>query len=143
MSNEQPIRESEEQNEDEQPETASESGKLTFRGWQEALRDGRLLGEECADCGRVTTFPRGACDGCGSRDLETVELPETGEVYSETSVHVAPEGFEGGYRLALVDLEGAHVLARIDGEAEIGDTVTFSAVFEESGDPAPVFKPAE
>jgi uncharacterized OB-fold protein len=137
MSRKKPVRDEE----DESAVTEAVSDELTFRGWQEALREGRLLGEECGDCGQVTSFPRGACDGCGGRNLSTVELPETGEIYSETSVHVAPEGFEGNYQLALVDLDGTHVLARIDGGAEIGDTVTFADVFDDSGDPAPVFEP--
>lgn len=145
MSREQSIRDGEAESEGTGTETDSKAvpRELTFQSWEEALRSGRLLGQECGDCGRVTSFPRGACDHCGSRDLGTIELPETGEVYSETSVYVAPEGFEGGYQLALVDLDGAHVLARIDGGAEIGDTVTFADVFEGSDDPAPVFEPAE
>ena len=117
--------------------------ELTFQVWQEELKDGRLFGHECRDCRRTTSFPRGACDGCGSRTLDVVRLPDTGEVYSETSVHVAPEGFDGGYRLALVDLDGAHVLCRIDGDAEIGDTVEFAGTFDGNGDPAPVYRPVE
>lgn len=116
---------------------------LSFRTWQAELRNGRLLGHECSDCGHRTSFPRGACDACGSRSLDVIQLPDSGEVYSETSVHVAPEGFESGYRLALVDLDGAHVLCRIDGAAEIGDTVEFGGVFEGNGDPAPVFRPVD
>lgn len=127
MSNEPPLRE------------ASLPDELTFHDWQDYLRQGRILGHECDDCGRVTSFPRGACDHCGGRALMVTELPTTGEVYSETQVHVAPEGFEGGYRLALVDLGGARVLGRVDGEVEITDTVTMTGVFEGNGDPAPVF----
>jgi uncharacterized OB-fold protein len=115
--------------------------ELDFATWQAQLREGRLLGHECESCNQITTFPRGACDDCGSRDLVPTELPTTGKVYSETRVQVAPEGFEGGYQLALVDLNGALVLARIDGDADIGDAVTLSHVFEGNGDPAPVFEP--
>jgi len=128
----------------EQPVQADElPDELSFKSWQKALREGCLLGHECEDCGWVTSFPRGACDHCGSRSLTVTGLPETGEVFSETQVNVAPAGFEGGYRLALVDLNGTHVLARIDGDAEIDDTVTFSDVFEGSDDPAPIFDPVE
>lgn len=125
----------------EQPVGEELPDELTFGAWQDALRKGRLLGHECGDCGWATSFPRGACDHCGSRDLAVTALPDTGEVYSETQVNVAPEGFDGGYRLALVDLDGVHVLGRIDGDAAIGDTVTFTDVFEREDAPAPVFEP--
>lgn len=129
MSNEPPLRE------------ASLPDELTFHDWQEYLRQGRILGHECDDCGRTTSFPRGACDHCGSRGLTVTELATTGEVYSETQVHVAPEGIDGGYRLALVDLDRARVLGRVDGEVAIGDAVTMKGIFEGNGDPAPVFEP--
>lgn len=116
--------------------------ELTFDQWQQSLREGRIFGHECADCGWLTGLPRGACNNCGGRDLAVTELPTTGEVYSVTRVHVAPEGFDGGYRLALVTLGDANVLGRIEGDVEIGERVTFTAVFEGTGDPAPVFEPA-
>jgi hypothetical protein len=43
----------------------------------------------------------------------------------------------------LVDLEGTHVLGRIEEEVAIGDTVEFVGVFEEGGDPAPVYRPSD
>lgn len=129
MSNEPPARE------------AVVPAELTFRAWQDALEAGRILGHECEDCGWITAFPRGACDHCGGRALGVTELPTTGEVYSVTRVHVAPEGFEGGYGLALVDLGAARVLGRVEGEVDIGDPVRFTAVFDGTGDPAPVFEP--
>lgn len=131
MSNEPPVRE------------AALPDDLTFQAWQDHLREGRFLGHECADCGWVTGVPHAACDDCGGRDLTVTELPTTGEVYSVTRVNVAPEGFEGGYRLALVDLGPTRVLGRVEGEPEIGDTVSFTAVFEGTDDPAPVFEPAD
>lgn len=116
---------------------------LSFNDWQDALARGQLLGHECSDCGQTTGFPRGACDRCGSRELTVAELPKTGDVYSETLVNVAPEGFDGGYRLALIDLGSARLLGRIDGDVAIGDTVTFSGTFDGKDTPAPVFKPID
>jgi uncharacterized OB-fold protein len=115
--------------------------ELTFKAWQAALIDGRILGHECSDCQRVTSFPRWACDNCGERDLTVTTLPSSGMVYSETQVNVAPEGFEGDYRLGLIDLGEAYILGRIEGEAGIGDPVTFSGVFRGADDPAPMFEP--
>ncbi|MDZ7688301.1 MAG: zinc ribbon domain-containing protein [Halobacteriales archaeon] len=114
--------------------------ELTYADWAEALREGELVGQECDDCGNVTSTPKAACTDCGSRALSRVTLPEEGTVYTETTVAVAPEGFEGGYKVGVVDLGEARVLGRLDDEAEIGDVVAFADVFEHEGEPAPVFE---
>jgi uncharacterized OB-fold protein len=128
MSNEPPVRE------EPLPD------ELTFEAWQQQLRAGRLLGHECDDCGWVMALPHGACDDCGGRSLTVVNLPTDGEVYSVTRVHVAPEGFEDGYHLALIDLGPARVLGRVSGDPSIGDEVTMFDVFEGTADPAPIFE---
>ena len=75
-------------------DSESDLPELTHRTWSEALRSGRLLGQACPDCGHVAGSPKAACAQCGSRSVETVELPTTGEVYTETTVMVPPEGVE-------------------------------------------------
>jgi uncharacterized OB-fold protein len=114
---------------------------LTYNDWSEAVRDGELAGLECEDCGNVTGTPKAACTDCGSRSLSRVALPDEGTVYTETTVAVAPEGFEGGYKVGLVELggTGARVLGRLDDGAEIGDEVELVDAFESDGEPAPVF----
>ena len=114
--------------------------ELTYADWSEALREGELIGQECADCGNVTGTPKAACPDCGSRELSTTELPDEGTVYTETTVAVAPEGFEGGYKVGIVQVGEARVLGRLDEGAEIGDEVVFADVFEHDGEPAPVFE---
>ncbi|MFC7212868.1 Zn-ribbon domain-containing OB-fold protein [Saliphagus sp. GCM10025334] len=116
---------------------------LIHAEWTAALRDRRLLGQRCGACGNETAAPKAACNECGSRQIETVELPTEGTVYTVTSIAVAPAAFEGGYRVAVIDLgtEGnARVTARLeaDCDAEIGDTVAFSDVLEVD-EPVPVF----
>ena len=59
---------------------------LRYGDWAQAVTEGRLLGQECGDCGNVEGTPKGACSACGSRALATVELPTTGEVYTETTI---------------------------------------------------------
>jgi len=121
----------------------SEHDHLTHEEWAAALREGRLLGQECADCGHVAGAPKAACAHCGSREVETVELPAEGVVYSETTVAVPPDWFEErGYQVALVEVGEARLMARIDAEEEevaIGDEVTFEGAFEEADQPAPLF----
>lgn len=114
--------------------------RLTYADWAEALHEGELVGQECADCGNVTGTPKAACPECGSRELTRTTLPDEGTVYTETTVAVAPEGFEGGYKVGIVQVGEARVLGRLDDEAEIGDAVVLSDVFEHDGEPAPVFE---
>ena len=113
---------------------------LTHGEWADALREGDLLGVTCTDCGRSYATPFLVCDECSSRDLETTTLPREGEVYSETTVQVAPVDFEAPYQVGLVDVDGAKVMARLEGDAAIGDRVVFDDVQEVDGDPSPVFR---
>mgnify|MGYP000695737969 CR=1 FL=1 len=114
-------------------------GRLDADGWTAALADDRLLGQACPDCDHVTAAPKAACVRCGSRDLEPVELPEEGTVYSATRIEVAPEGFEAPYTVALVTVGDARVTARIDADVEIGDDVRFRGATESAEGPAPKF----
>jgi hypothetical protein len=114
--------------------------ELTYADWSEELREGELIGQECTDCGNVTGTPKAACPECGSRELSMTEIPEEGTVYTETTVAVAPEGFEGGYKVGIVQVGEARVLGRLDDEAEIGDEIVFADFFDHEGEPAPVFE---
>lgn len=125
------------------PETGGLPDDLRYADWAAAVENGRLLGQECADCGHVAGAPTGACPRCSARDLSTVDLPTTGEVYSETTIDVSPVQFaEAGYQVAVVQLGEARVMARIDGgQVAIGDEVELSGVVDEDdGHPAPVFE---
>ena len=107
--------------------------RLTHARWTEALRDGRLLGQRCPECGNETATPVAACPTCGARGLETVDLPTSGVVHTATTIAVAPAAFDGGYRVAVIDLEtegGARVTARLEGAAVIGDRVELTGVLE-------------
>lgn len=128
-------------NEGNDERTGGGDERLTYRRWADALREGTLLGQECSKCGHVTAAPKAACAQCGSREVSTTELDAEGEVYSVTTIGVPPERFEGEYQVALVDLGGGRVLARISGTVEIGDRVAFAEAMEADGHPAPVFEP--
>ncbi|WP_276261314.1 Zn-ribbon domain-containing OB-fold protein [Haloglomus litoreum] len=119
---------------------------LGYHDWAAAVREGRLLGQACEECGHVSGVPSGACQECGARDLTTVELPTEGTVYSETTINVPPEQFEErGYQVAVVDLGDARGMVRIEGDhVDIGDEVALSGVIDTDDDhPAPTFEPAE
>lgn len=117
--------------------------RLTYKQWVTELENGRLLGQLCRDCDHETAAPKAACAVCGSRRLRTVELPETGTVYSVTTIHVPPEGFEGPYNIGLVAVGNARVTARIDSAVTIEDTVVFDGTIDTTSGTAPVFVPAQ
>jgi uncharacterized OB-fold protein len=117
-----------------------EGGSLTAATWRGALRDGMLLGQRCPDCGHVTGAPKAACARCGARDLVVEALPTTGEVYTETTIAVAPEGFESPYRIGVIQLGEARVLGRIPDEAAIGDAVALAGIVEADDRVAPRFE---
>jgi uncharacterized OB-fold protein len=124
--------------------------QLTYAAWRAALNEGRLLGQACDSCTNIQGTPKGACPHCGSRNIETVELPTHGEVYTETTVTVPPAGVEErGYQVAIVQLGEARVMGRIDAgrddtQVAIGESVELTGyITGEDGDPAPLFRPAD
>jgi uncharacterized OB-fold protein len=126
-------------------ETALEENRLNHEIWEEALTDGTVLGLRCEDCEYVTATPKAACPRCGCRSISVVELPDTGTVYTKTTIEVAPEEHGSGYQLALIDLREARLMARIadDDHVEIDDEVELSGTFEYAGDLAAVFESRE
>lgn len=116
---------------------------FTHDAWTEAVRDGRLLGAMCRDCGATVGAPTAACPHCGARSLAVRDLPTRGVVYTETTIEVPPAGVEGrGYQVAVVDLGDARVLGRLDDEdVAIGDDVGLAGFLEDDqGTPAPRFE---
>ena len=81
--------------------------KLAFKEYNEALRQNKLLGLKCQDCGAITVPPKMACRKCTSPDMDIVELSGKGKIKTFTTVNVAPEGREGEvpYIIVLVELD--------------------------------------
>lgn len=78
---------------------------LTSNKFAEALKEGKLLGLKCNQCGVYTVPPQKVCSECHSEDMEVVELSRKGEVRSFTVIHIPAEGFDAPYIVALVELE--------------------------------------
>ena len=82
----------------------------------DGLRDGRLLLQRCADCGKVRHYPRPVCDSCWSMNAEWMDAAGQGTVHSWTITHYAfHPGFKSElpYILLTVDLpEGVRMNAR-------------------------------
>ncbi|TSD09159.1 hypothetical protein DP107_17050 [Haloglomus irregulare] len=119
--------------------TYAEGEGLKHESWARALRDGVLLGQECADCEHVLGTPKSVCPGCSGRSLVTVRLPTSGKVFSETTIEVTPEGLGDRYQVGVVDLGPTRLLGRMSDEVEIGDTVAFDGFVEYEDLPGPRF----
>ena len=90
--------------------------KLSFKEYDTALREGRLMGLRCG-CGDVLCPPRAVCPRCSNTGLEVIQLSGRGKIASYTTLFVAAEGrdTELPYALALVALEeGPYLIGRID-----------------------------
>jgi len=122
---------------------ALKEDRLDHERWEKALTEGTILGLRCEDCGYVTATPKAACVRCGSHSVAVTELPDTGTVYTKTTVEVAPTEHGSGYQIALVELGDARLLGRIDDgdRVEIGDEVGLRGAREYVGDTAAVFAP--
>lgn len=119
----------------------SEYDDLDYATWAAAIRDGQILGLECSDCSYTTATSKAGCVRCGNVELDVLELPRIGTVYSESAISVPPKGFDEEYHVVLVDLQDvdARLLGRCNRPVEIGDTVEFIDHHVIEGMPAPVF----
>ena len=90
--------------------------KLTYNAFKEALKQNKLLGLKCNQCGAYTAPPKKVCMECASEDMEIVELNGKGEIQTFTVINVPPEGFEAPYMVALVKLdEGPWIMGNVIG----------------------------
>jgi hypothetical protein len=90
--------------------------KLSSKAYKEALKESKLLGLKCGNCGAYTVPPRMVCGECASDQLEIVELSGRGRLQTFSIIYVPPEGFEAPYLVGLVELEeGPWVMANIEG----------------------------
>ncbi len=90
--------------------------KLSFKEYNEALKQKKLLGLKCKSCGIVTVPPKMVCRSCASPDLEVMELKGDGKIRTFTTCNVAAEGREGEvpYTILLVELdEGPWVMGNL------------------------------
>lgn len=84
----------------------------------------RLRGVECRDCG-MRVFPvTEVCPGCLSSSLKSLPLAGEGRLYSYTTVHVAPPGWQTPYVVGYVDLpEGVRLFGKVQAKDPDGLTI--------------------
>ncbi|VUT25497.1 MAG: hypothetical protein MOIL_01081 [Candidatus Methanolliviera sp. GoM_oil] len=92
---------------------------LTAKDFYDGLREDKIFGLRCKECGQITCPPLPTCQWCGSKDLEKTELSGMGEILTFTLIDVSPEGFEPHYIICMVKLdEGPTIMGRLDYDAE-------------------------
>ena len=92
--------------------------KLTFKDYNESLKEDKLLGLKCQACGAITVPPKMVCRKCTSSNIDIVELSGKGKIKAFTTVNVAAEGRESEcpYILAMVELdEGPWLMGNLTG----------------------------
>jgi uncharacterized OB-fold protein len=97
-------------------------GKVNFSPYTKVtdfaqyLKDGRLMGSKCKECGTMSFPPRADCENCMSGEFEFVEMSGKARLHTYTKIVTAPTGFEdvAPYIVGVVDLEeGGRALAWI------------------------------
>ncbi|HEX6017767.1 MAG TPA: Zn-ribbon domain-containing OB-fold protein [Burkholderiaceae bacterium] len=85
------------------------------RAYWEGARNGRLLIQRCADCGRHQFYPRPFCTTCLAERVNWVEAAGRGHVVTFTICRIAAHpALTPPYAVALVELdEGVRLLANI------------------------------
>ena len=99
-------------------ETAHASVPLIAGEAVQTRTDGKpyLVGSACRRCGARVFPPVAVCPECLSEDLESLDLSRRGTLYSFSTVHVAPRGWNVPYVAGYVDLpEGVRVFAHVVG----------------------------
>ena len=80
----------------------------------EHLKNGKIMGTRCKQCGTVTFPPRADCEKCMASDWEFVQYSGKAKLVTFTQISAAPTGFEDmvPYTIGVADLpEGGRVLA--------------------------------
>jgi len=115
----------------------------------EGARQGTLLIQRCAACGRLRHPPRPACASCGSFEWDTVTSSGRGTVFSYVVVHHPPvPGFDYPLPIAVVELEeGTRLVADLVGvdpaTVRIGMPVVAEMVAVDDELTIPMFRPVD
>jgi scaffold protein (connect acetoacetyl-CoA thiolase and HMG-CoA synthase) len=85
---------------------AEESGPLTIKEFGQGIREGRIEGYVCKQCGHKQIDIIDFCPVCHGSDLQRTEFAKEGKVLTYTIQLVAPEQFmnEVPYAWAIIQL---------------------------------------
>lgn len=112
------------------------------RYWRTTGQRYQLVGEVCPNCNNKVFPPRDVCPACEQEARTPFTFSGKGEVYSYSTIHAAPQGFEkyAPYTVALVRLaEGPLITAQLtdidEEEVKVGMPVEMvTRVLREDGE---------
>jgi uncharacterized OB-fold protein len=90
--------------------------KITVKEYLGALRENKLIGLQCTQCGFITAPPRLSCRKCGCQDNQITTLSGKGKIATFTSVYVSVENRHGKtpYLVVMVALdEGPWIMGNL------------------------------
>ncbi len=90
--------------------------RLTFKEYSKGLKQDKLLGLKCNDCGMVTCPPMMVCQECASTNHDTIKLSGKGKIITFTTSYIAAEGRENEtpYTIVMVELdEGPWIMGNL------------------------------
>lgn len=71
----------------------------------DGAREGRLVMQQCRDCGNIYFPPRPFCSKCNSRSVAPRQASGRARLYSYAISYRAAPGFDAPYAVAVVELE--------------------------------------
>ena len=89
-------------------QTQINTSQMTIRDFQEGIREGKIEGYRCTNCGHQQIDIMEFCPVCHRARLQKVEFSKYGNVITYTIQLVAPEQFmnEVPYAWAIIQLDG-------------------------------------
>lgn len=108
-------------------EKMSEDKEITVHNYLEALRNKKLMGSKCKDCGAQFVPPRKLCTKCNSTNQEWVEMSGNGRIAAYSCIGVGTKFFvDKGYSMkkpycfSVIELdEGAMISGQLVGIDEV------------------------
>ena len=85
----------------------TENSELSIKEFEEGIRDGKIEGYTCTNCGHKQIDVMEFCPVCHSSQLQKTEFSNRGKVVTYTIQQVAPEQFmnEVPYAWAIIQLD--------------------------------------
>ena len=101
-----------------QPERPMSTPTRESQPYWDGMREGKLMLQHCAACGKVRHYPRPVCPHCFSMESEFKAAPLTGTLHTWTVCHHPFNFFfkaQAPYIVALVDIGGVRINAPLRG----------------------------
>ncbi len=86
---------------------AQEPLPFTIESFYKFVKEGKLMGAKCSECGQLLVPPKPMCTKCFSKNLSWKDLPKQGKLLTYTVIHVSAKQFQHltPYAVGIVELE--------------------------------------